>query len=101
MRQEPPLGVLVAVEHGDRHVLLAHPAIDDGDLPVLDAVARAHRVPFDRQQPAQGMIVGIVGETQPRLVRVGRVARGLSQAMHDQRVELVLEPGLGGRVVGL
>ena len=68
MRQEPPLGVLVVVQHRDRHVLLAHPAIDDRDLAILDPVTRAHLVAFDRQQSAQGMIFDQVGEPEPRLV---------------------------------
>ena len=62
--EEPALGVLVVVEHGDRHVPLAHVAVDDADLAVLDAVARRELAPHEGQEPAQRVVVLVVGEAE-------------------------------------
>src|SRR5262249_20907283 len=72
-REEVALAVGLIVENRDRHVPFAHPAVDDYNLTVLDAIARGHLPSLHGDELAHRMVVGLRDEPEPGSPRAGAV----------------------------
>src|SRR5262245_49178220 len=93
-RQIFPLHIALVVDDRDRHVLLAELAVDDGELVVLDPIARSETTALEDQQAAERMVLLVVAEAQYRPGPRCAIPGSARRPVHRNRFELIAQPSL-------